>query len=128
MLATHECIAATLYADLADLGLAVGSDVSVVCTFPVLDTRGLVPALSHFDADLEAVGVALGERLVARTPGPTGEAPFGSQLFPLQFAARASHGPRAAAGHGVTQAPLRADDRTQASTKATPATPSSMVG
>ncbi|MFO1142789.1 MAG: LacI family DNA-binding transcriptional regulator [Amaricoccus sp.] len=90
VLATHEGIAATLYGDLAELGLTVGSDVSVICTFPVLDARGLVPRLSHFHADLEGVGVALGERLLGDTADA--EAPLGSMLFPMQFVARASHG------------------------------------
>ena len=102
----------------------------MVCTFPAVDTRSLVPALSHFDADLDAVGVALAERLIALTPERAGSAArrSASALVPLRFAARASHGRAPERGQGVTQAPLRAEDRTQASTKATPATPSSIVG
>ena len=129
VLATHECIAATLYADFAELGLIIGSDVSVVCSFPALDTRNLVPSLTHFDADLDAVGVALAERLIALTPeAPAGMLPWASKLVPLRFTPRASHGPAPVRGQGETQAPLREDERTQASTKATPATPSSIVG
>ncbi len=129
VLATHECIAAALYADFAELGLRVGADVSVVCTFPALDTRNLVPSLSHFDADLDAMGVALAERLIASTPGaPAGASVPASRLMPLRFTPRASHGRAPAPRQGETQAPLRDDDRTQASTKATPATPSSTVG
>lgn len=86
VLATHECIAATLYADFAEMGLAVGGDVSVACTFPALGTRNLMPALTHFDADLDAVGVALAEQLLA-PEGPSGEA---STLVPLSFVPRAS--------------------------------------
>ncbi|MFO1208188.1 MAG: substrate-binding domain-containing protein [Amaricoccus sp.] len=92
VLATHEGIAAALYGDFADLGLAVGSDVSVVCTFPVLDGRALAPGLSHFDADLEAVGVAIGDRLVARIVESADPGAVESLLVPLRFAARASHG------------------------------------
>ena len=104
--------------------------MSVVCTFPAVDTRSLVPALSHFDADLDAVGIALAETLIgapARQRRADRRRPR-SQLVPLVFAPRASHGRAAEPGQSVTQAPLRAEDRTQASTKATPATPSSIVG
>ena len=129
VLATHECIAASLYEELDALGLRIGRDVSLVCTFPALDTRSLVPALSHFDADLDAVGIALADRLIALTPEASAVARrVASTLVPLTFAARASHGRAPAPRQGVTQAPLREDERTQASTKATPATPSSTVG
>ena len=130
MLATHECIAATLYTDLGGLGLDIGTDVSVVCTFPAVDTRSLVPALSHFNADLDAVGIALAETLIGLLP----DAPVELRRPTLAAgAARPSRrapatGARARRRHGVTQAPLRAEDRTQASTKATPATPSSIEG
>jgi DNA-binding LacI/PurR family transcriptional regulator len=95
ILATHECIAATLYGDLGGLGLEIGRDVSVVCTFPAVDTRSLVPALSHFSADLDAVGIALAETLVGLLPEAPAElrAPR-SRLVPLAFAPRDSHGPR----------------------------------
>jgi DNA-binding LacI/PurR family transcriptional regulator len=130
ILATHESIAAGLYVDFGAVGLSVGSDVSVVCTFPAVDTRGIFPALSHFQADLDAVGVALARHLIARLPDSK-EVPPASNLIPLRFAPRASHGPARSAAirlQSVTQAPFRDDDRTQASTKATPATPSSIVG
>lgn len=130
-LATHESLAAGLYVDLAGIGLAVGSDVSVICTFPAVDTRGIVPALSHFQADLDAVGVALAQHLIAACPDSQ-IAPPPSTLVPLRFLARASHGRAAPMVRGrvqsVTQAPFRDEDLTQASTKATPATPSSIVG
>jgi DNA-binding LacI/PurR family transcriptional regulator len=131
LLATHERLAASLYVDFAGIGLAVGRDVSVVCTFPAVDTRGIVPPLSHFQADLDAVGVALARHLIARLPDSE-ETPPASTLVPLRFAPRASHGPNLGAAairyQSVTQAPFRDDDRTQASTKATPVTPSSIVG
>jgi DNA-binding LacI/PurR family transcriptional regulator len=93
VLAMHESIATALYGELADIGLRVGEDVSVVCTFPVLDARGLVPALSHFDADLDAVGVALAEVLIPRLTSTPAAAPsFRFRLAPLRFVARASHG------------------------------------
>ena len=91
VLATHERIAATLYADLGELGLEVGRDVSVICTFPTVDSHLLAPALSHFEADLDAVGVALADQLAALlVPAPT--PPAGQVLIPMEFAARASHG------------------------------------
>ena len=94
VLATHECIAATLYTDLGGLGLDIGTDVSVVCTFPAVDTRSLVPALSHFSADLDAVGIALAETLIgapARCADRAMRRPR-SRLVPLTFAPHASHG------------------------------------
>ena len=75
------------------LGLGIGTDVSVVCTFPAVDTRSLVPGLSHFSADLDAVGIALAETLIGRMPEtPADLRRAGSQLVPLVFAPRASHG------------------------------------
>lgn len=131
LLVTHESLAASLYVDFAGIGLTVGHDVSIVCTFPAVDTRGLVPALSHYQTDLDAVGVALARRLIAALPDSEETAPP-STLVPLRFAPRASHGPARSAAtirvQSVTQAPFRDDDRTQASTKATPVTPSSIVG
>ncbi len=129
ILASHECIAAGLYADFAEMGLRVGLDVSVICIFPTLETRALVPPLSHFAADLDAVGVGLAEQLIARMPdAPEGHRDPGPTLAPLRFVACASHGRPERRAQGVTQVPLREDDRTQASTKATPATPSTIVG
>jgi DNA-binding LacI/PurR family transcriptional regulator len=128
VLATHESFAAGLYTALDELGLKVGSQVSVVCTFPALDTRWLVPALSHFHADLDAVGIALAEQLIARLPENQAEAPAPAALVPLRFVPRASHGRAEIAVQRVTQAPLRPEERTQASTKATPVTPSPIVG
>lgn len=129
VLATHESVASGLYADLGGLGLQVGRDVSVICIFPALETRTLAPALSHFDADLDAVGVALAEQLIARMPdAPGGTGAPAPTLVPLRFAPRASHGRPERRAQGLTQAPSRDEDRTQASTKATPATPSSIVG
>jgi DNA-binding LacI/PurR family transcriptional regulator len=93
VLATHECIAATIYTDLGGLGLGIGTDVSVVCTFPAVDTRALTPALSHFSADLDAVGIALAETLIGLLPEtPADLRRPRSQLVPLTFAPRASHG------------------------------------
>ncbi len=93
VLATHECLASALYSELADLGLRIGRDVSIICTFPVLDARGLVPALSYFDADLDAVGMALAAQLIPRVTGESAVAAGPrAHLVPLRFVARASHG------------------------------------
>lgn len=95
ILASHERIAAGLYADLAGFGLTVGRDVAVICTFPTIDTGLLAPPLSHFDADLDAVGVALGERLLALlVPAAQKDVPdpLAPTLVPLVFVPRASHG------------------------------------
>lgn len=126
VLATHESFAADLYAHLAAREVRVGRDVSIICTFPTVDTRGLNPPLSHFHADLDAVGVALAERVIALMPEGSGDP--ASVLVPLRFVPRASHGRAAPVAQSVTQAPLRDEERTQASTKATPVTPSSIVG
>jgi DNA-binding LacI/PurR family transcriptional regulator len=93
LLATHEAFAADLYAHLASIGVRVGCEVSVISTFPSLDTRGLNPPLSHFHADLDAVGVALAEHLIALLPEGPDASPPRSTLVPLTFVPRASHGP-----------------------------------
>ena len=46
MLASHEALAIALYDEFARLGRRVGPDVSVICIFPVIGARGLLPALS----------------------------------------------------------------------------------
>ena len=94
----------TLYADLAGLGLEIGRDVSVVCTFPAVDTRALVPALSHFGADLDAVGIALAETLIGLLP----EAPLDLRRAALAAGAarlRAARQPRARGGAGSQRDP-----------------------
>ena len=113
ILATHECLANAVYSELSDLGLRIGHDVSVICTFPVLDARGLVPALSHFDADLDAVGVALAEELIPRVTGRAGSGLNGTHACAGAAPLRGARQPRARAGsgQGVTQAPLRAIGR-----------------
>jgi DNA-binding LacI/PurR family transcriptional regulator len=94
VLAAHESFAAGLYGDLADAGLRVGDDVSVICTFPTLDTRTLVPTLSYFDADLDAAGIALAEQLIALLPDGRAERRRPpSTLVPLRFVAGVSHRP-----------------------------------
>ena len=92
ILAGHEGIAAALYGDLAELGLRVGADVALISTSPTIDNRTLVPTLTHFDADLDAAGVALAERLIALLP-ERGEARrvLPPALIPMRFAAHASH-------------------------------------
>ncbi len=95
LLATHEAIASALYADCAARGRQIGAEVSIICTFPLFDSRSLVPALSHFTADLDSVGAALAERLIALLPdgGGTAAAPLRyPALTPLRFVAGASHG------------------------------------
>ncbi len=92
VLAGHEGIAARLYGDLAENGLRVGRDVALISTSPIVDNGMLWPRLTHFDADLDAAGVALAERLCAllpergaprRTPPPA--------LIPLRLVTQASH-------------------------------------
>jgi DNA-binding LacI/PurR family transcriptional regulator len=128
VLASHEHIAAGLYADFAELGREIGRDVSLVCTFPAVDTRALKPALSYFDADLDSVGRAIAERLIGLLPERRSDRRIlPPALTPMRFTPRQSHGP-APGSQSLVQAPFLADERTQASTKATPATPSPIVG
>ena len=101
VLAAHESLAIALYDEFARLGRPVGPEVSVICIFPVIGARGLLPALSHFDADLDAVGVALAEHLLALLPdAPTDVEPPPSRLVPLRFIPRDSHQPVAAKVRG----------------------------
>lgn len=98
ILVSHEGIAFGLYDELARLGRRVGPDVSVVCTFPAVAARGLTPSLSHFEADLDAVGAALAESLLALLPDAPAEAAAAprARLVPLRFVSRDSHQPAAA--------------------------------
>lgn len=98
ILAAHESIAAGLYVELGEMGRRVGEDLAMICTFPVLDAAALSPALSYFDADLDATGVALGERLCALLSDDGGDAqPLAPALIPVRLEARASHNWRAVA-------------------------------
>lgn len=92
--ASHEALAIALYDELGRLDRRVGPDVSVICTFPLIGARALVPALSYFDADLDAVGVALAEHLLAMLPDASADLVRpASRLVPLRFVARDSHQP-----------------------------------
>ena len=96
VLASHEAIAIALYDELARLGRRVGPDVSVISIFPVIGARGLTPALSHFETDLDAIGVALAEHLIAMLPdAPADVVRPESWLVPLRFVPRDSHQPLA---------------------------------
>lgn len=91
ILAGGELVAARLYASLPGLGRAVGQDVAVISLYPVLGPEALRPRLSHFEADLDALGGELGVRMLASLPG-TGVSPAGpSRPFPMVFAPRESH-------------------------------------
>jgi DNA-binding LacI/PurR family transcriptional regulator len=101
VLASHEARAIALYDELARLGRRVGPDVSVISVFPAIGARGLTPALSHFETDLEGIGVALAEHLLAMLPDAQAdlERPA-SRLVPLRFVPRDSHQPLAARVRG----------------------------
>ena len=92
VLAGHEGIAAALYGELAELGQRVGRNVALVSALPAIDNRMMSPRLTHFDADLDAAGVALAERLIAVLPerGDARRLP-GPALVPMRLVARASH-------------------------------------
>jgi len=101
VLAAHEGLAVALYDEVARLGRRVGPDMSVVCVFPVIGARGLLPALSHFDVELDAVGVALAEHLLAMLPdAPDDLDRPASRLVPLRFVPRDSHQPVASRVRG----------------------------
>jgi DNA-binding LacI/PurR family transcriptional regulator len=131
-LAGNDTIAASLYAGLAAAGHAVGRDAAVVSAFPVLSLQGLSPPLSCFVADLDAVGVALARQLGARLrESPAERRDLPPDRIPLRFDPRGSetcHRCQTERRQSLTHAPLRPDERTQASTKATPASPSAMSG
>ncbi len=91
-LAAHESVAAALYRELSRRGLRIGADVAVIGASPVIDNRALTPRLSHFDADLDAAGVALGERLIRQLGGRRPLQPqAGPTLIPMRFVAQESH-------------------------------------
>ena len=100
MLAAHESVAAMLYRALASAGLEVGRDVAVMSTSPLVDNRALSPALSHFNADLDAAGAALATRLIRSLSGRKPVSPNSEPtLIPMEFTPHQSHlrGPVAAA-------------------------------
>lgn len=68
-LAGNETIAARLYAALAAAGRPVGAGAAVVSALPALNPTALAPTLSSFEADLDALGCALGRQLLAVLPG-----------------------------------------------------------
>jgi DNA-binding LacI/PurR family transcriptional regulator len=96
VLASHEARAIALYDEFARVGRRVGPDVSVISIFPVIGARGLTPALSYFETDLEVIGASLAEHLTALLPDAPADAPRPpSRLVPLRFVPRDSHRPPA---------------------------------
>ena len=69
--------------------------LKVFSTFPTIAARGLVPTLSYFDANLEAVGAALANHLTAMLPQARADRspPPQSGLVHLRLVAGQSHGP-----------------------------------
>ncbi len=91
-LAAHESVAAALYREFSRRGLRIGADVAVIGASPVIDNRALTPRLSHFDADLDAAGVALGEGVIRQLSGRRSLQPeTGPKLIPMRFAPQESH-------------------------------------
>ena len=94
VLATHESIAAALYADLAELGLRVGVRRLGDLHLPVgRDPRARPAAHAISTPTSMRSASALAEQLIALQPdAPTGAVPRAATLVPLRFAPRASHG------------------------------------
>lgn len=106
LLATHESLAMTLYGELSRMGRRIGSDVSVVSSFPPFEARSLVPSLSYYDTDLAGLGEALAVRLIAQMPDSAGRSAMpASKLVPLRFTPCESH------EWSKSVAPARSDER-----------------
>jgi DNA-binding LacI/PurR family transcriptional regulator len=92
ILAGHEGIAASLYAQLPELGLDIGSDVSLISASPAVDHGSLAPLLSHFKTDLDGAGVMIGEQLAIKLQGgASSRQKIRSTLIPMTFTAGESH-------------------------------------
>ena len=92
ILAGHEGIAASLYAQLPKMNLAIGTDVSLISASPAVDHGSLSPLLSHFKTDLDAAGVLIGEQLAVRLQGGASKRQeIRSTLIPMEFVAGESH-------------------------------------
>jgi DNA-binding LacI/PurR family transcriptional regulator len=93
-LAGNESIAAGLYADLATLGRPVGEATAVISAMTALAPECHAPALTSFDTDLDAVGRALAEQLLAVLPGVAPRVAPRPSPAPVRLALRASHAAR----------------------------------
>ncbi|TPE52538.1 LacI family DNA-binding transcriptional regulator [Amaricoccus solimangrovi] len=92
VLAGHESVAAALYGDLGGLGLRPGVDIGLISASPTVDNQSLSQTLTHFDADLEAAGGAVAERIVALLSEPgMARKPLGPALMPMRLRIRDSH-------------------------------------
>lgn len=92
VLAGHESIAATLYADLGALGLTPGVDVALISASPTIENQSLASTLTHFDAELDVAGSVLAERIVALLPEAGLSAqPLPPALLPFRLRLRNSH-------------------------------------
>ncbi|PZQ52501.1 MAG: LacI family transcriptional regulator [Rhodovulum sulfidophilum] len=92
VLAGHESIAAALYADLGALGIRPGVDIGLVSASPVIDNASLGHVLTHFEADLDATGDALAERITSLLPEfDEAPKPCAPALIPLTLRRRSSH-------------------------------------
>jgi DNA-binding LacI/PurR family transcriptional regulator len=90
-LAGNEVIAAELCAALAALGRPAGVASSVVSARTVLELERHRPALTSFDTDLDAVGRALAEQLLASLPGVEPRPAPPMAPVPCRLELRASH-------------------------------------
>lgn len=105
----NETIAARLYPVLAAAGRPVGAGSAVVSALPALNPTGLAPALTSFEADLDALGCVLGRQLLAVLPGVEGCAAPRPSPAPAWLAARGSETAWAGAPGRVTdRRPVRA--------------------
>jgi LacI family transcriptional regulator len=78
------------YAPAAELGLAVGSDLSVIAYDGIPDGALLSPPLSTYSVDMRHAGARLTELLIRRIEGEDPETL--RELAPAQFLSRGSHG------------------------------------
>ena len=91
VLAGHESIAATLYTELGALGIHPGTDIGLISASPAIDNAALGLTLTHFEADLDAAGLALADRITALLPEEEARKPSPPALIPLTLCARSSH-------------------------------------
>ena len=87
----NEQIAIGLYRRLAESGLAPGRDLSQIAIIEEPSARFLRPPVTRFTADLQGLGVRLGEVLHQQIRAP-GHAPPIQQLWPMQLTVGDSDG------------------------------------
>jgi DNA-binding LacI/PurR family transcriptional regulator len=94
LLLVHNAMTVGLYRRLTEVGLAPSKDLAIIGFQEEASGRFLSPRLTAFRSDLKALGVRLGEAMLAAMPERAGERPSAPlrEVWPMELVAGESDG------------------------------------